>query len=174
MTLTILEHQPAFPDEDLSDTNAAFLEMLLQNQQLVNANHMGAESSHLLYGMAHWAANQSKDVFTDDNIHAGFTHGFTMYEIISTLVAPKTIIANKLSVIAATKGLAQVLRSDKMNDFLSDAYSEFSSRQPKTAEVIANASARYYAGLTHYSIMGAAIERQLELEAREFDKNIVQ
>jgi hypothetical protein len=174
MALTILEHQPAFPEEDLSDSNAAFLEMLLQNQQLVSASHIGAESSHLLYGMAHWAANQSKDAFPDDNIHAGFAHGFTMYEIISTLVAPKITIAQKSSVVAATKGLAQVLRSDKMSDFLSDAYNEFSSLQPVTAEVIANASARHYAGLTHYSIMGAAIERQLELEAREFDKNIVQ
>jgi hypothetical protein len=174
MSLTILEHQPSFPDVDLSDKNAAFLEMFLQNQEFIEASHPSAESTQLLYTMAHWTVSETKDVFDDPSIYAGFTHGFTIYEIISSLVAPKPALAEDASVVAATRGLMTALKSSKRVDFLTDAYDELTSIQPVTSEVIAAASARYHTGLTHYAIMGAAIERQLELEAREYSKNIVQ
>lgn len=174
MNLTILEHQPKFPEVDLSDRNAAFFEMFLQNQELIEASHPSAESTQFLYTMAHWTVSEAKDAFNNPSVYAGFTHGFTIYEIISSLVAPKDELAEKASVVAATLGLKTVLKSEYRGEFLTDAYDEFTSVQPRTAELITSASARYHAGLTHYAIMGAAIERQLEFEAREYDKNIVQ
>jgi hypothetical protein len=174
MSLTILEHQPNFPDVDLSEKNAAFLELFLQNEELVEASHPSAESTQLLYKMAHWTVSETRDAFDDPSIYAGFTHGFTIYEIISSLVAPKPALAEEASVVAATRGLMTVLKSDKRVDFLVGAYDDFTHLQPVTAEIISVAAQRYHAGLTHYAIMGAAIERQLEFEAREYDKNIVQ
>jgi hypothetical protein len=174
MALTILDHQPNFPEEDLTQNNAAFLEMFLQNQELVNATHPQAESTQLLYKMAHWTVQESKDVFEDPNIYASFAHGFTIYEIISSLVAPKPQLAEDASVVAATRGLMTALKSSKRIDFMTDAYDEFTNLQPRTSEIINAASSRFHNGLTYYSIMGAAIERQLEFEAREYDKNIVQ
>lgn len=174
MNLTILEHQPDFPDVDLSEKNAAFFEVFLQNKDIIAASHLSAESTQLLYKMAHWTVSEVKNTFDNPSIYAGFTHGFTVYEIISSIVAPKPALAESASVVAATRGLMTVLKSDKRTDFLVDAYDNFTELQPTTAEIIAAASARYHSGLTHYAIMGAAIERQLEFEAREYDKNIVQ
>jgi hypothetical protein len=174
MALTLLDHQPNFPDEDLSENNAAFFELFLQNQKLIDASHPQAEATQLLYKMAHWTVNESKNVFDDPSIYASFAHGFTIYEIISSLVAPKAQVAEDVSVVAATRGLGAVLRSSKRIDFMTDAYDEFTDLQPRTSEIINTASSRFHNGLTYYSIMGAAIERQLEFEAREYDKNIVQ
>lgn len=174
MNLTILESQPSFPEVDLSENNAAFLEMFLQNQSLVEASHPNAEASQLLYRMAHWAVEQSKDSFNNPDTHASFTQGFTMYEVVSTLVSPTPIVAQEKSIFTATRDLVNALRSRQMDEFLTDAYDEFIQSQPRTTEVIVNAAKRYHAGLTQYALMGAAIERQLELETREYDKNIVQ
>jgi hypothetical protein len=174
MNLTILEAQPSFPEVDLSQNNAAFLEMFLQNKSLVEASHPSAEASQLLYSMAHWAVEQSKDSFNNPDTHASFTHGFTMYEVVSTLVAPTPIVAREQSIFTATRDLVNALRGAQMDELLSDAYSEFIQSQPRTAEIIVAAAKRYHAGLTQYALMGAAVERQLELETREYDKNIVQ
>jgi hypothetical protein len=174
MKLTTLDYQPDFPEVDLTENNAAFLEIFLQNSSLVEASHPRAEQYQLLYRLAHIAVSQSKDSFTQDEHHAGFTQGFTFYEVISSLVAPKPVLIEDVSAIAATRGLNLALRSNKLTDYLTDAYDEFTAQQAVTAEVISTAADRYHPGLTHYALMGAAIERQLELEARDLNQNIVQ
>lgn len=174
MKLTTLDHQPDFPEVDLTDNNAAFLEIFLENQSLVEASHPRAEQYQLLYRMAHIAVSHSKDSFTQDEHHAGFTQGFTLYEVISSLVAPRPVLIEDVSAMAAARSFNLALRSNRFTDYLTDAYDEFTTQQTNTAEVIASAASRYHPGLTHYAIMGAAIERQLELEARDLNKNIVQ
>ena len=174
MELTVLDYQPDFPEVDLTENNAAFLEIFLQNNMLVEASHPQAEQYQLLYRMAHIAVTESKELFNDDSHHAGFTHGFTLYEVISSIVAPKPPQVEPVSVLAVTRGLNIALRSDKLTDYLTDAYDDFTSTQKLTTEVITGAANRYHTGLVHYAIMGAAIERQLELDARKFNQNIVQ
>jgi hypothetical protein len=174
MKLTTLDYQPEFPEVDLTDNNAAFLEVFLQNQSFVEASHPRAEQYQLLYRMAHIAVTHSKDSFTQDEHHAGFTHGFTLYEVISSLVAPKPVPLEDVSAMAATRSFNLALRGNNFTDFLTDAYDDFTHQQTATAEVISNAASRYHPGLTHYAVMGAAIERQLELEARDLNQNIVQ
>jgi hypothetical protein len=174
LALTILEHQPEFPEVDLTDSNAAFFENFLQNNQLVELSHPSAEANQLLFKIAHLAASQAKDSFRDDTHHAGFTHGFTMYEIISSLVAPNPYPIRDTSVIIAARQLVDALHGDALTTYLSDAYEEFRQEQAATAEVIESAAKRFHAGLTYYAVMGAAIERQFELETREYDKKIVQ
>jgi|GEM_PF-1778462 len=174
MKLTTLDYQPEFPEVDLTDNNASFLEVFLQNSTLVEATHPQAEQHQLLYGVAHSLVNDSKERFSEEAHYAGFTHGFTLYEIISSLVSPQPVQIEKATVITATTGLTWALHSSRLDKYLTDAYDEFTHQQVATAEVISNAASRYHPGLTHYAIMGAAIERQLELEARDLNKNIVQ
>lgn len=174
MELTLLNHQPEFPEQDLTQTNAAFFEFFLQNGTLLEASHSGAEQSNLLFNLAHLAATHSKDTFIDDGHHAGFTHGFTLYEIMSSLIAPRTDYFTDVTALAATRSLNIALRTKKQDELFNDARDEFRSVQPIAAEVIGRAAERYYPGIAHYAVMGAAIERQFELEARDFQKSIVQ
>lgn len=175
MELTVLDHQPKFPEQDLTQSNAAFFEFFLQNQALVDASHSGAERSNLLFNLIHLAATQSKDTFIEDSHHAGFTHGFTLYEIMSSLIAPRTDdYFSDITAMAATRSLNVALRTKRQDELFNCARDEFIDTQPVTAEVIGRAAERYYPGIAHYAVMGAAIERQFELEARDFQKSIVQ
>lgn len=175
MAITILDHQPDYPQVDLTSKNAEFFEFFLQNNQLVEQSHPSAESSNKLFLAAHLAASHAKDVFYDPSTHAGFTHGFTLYEIISSLVAPNAPEEENLPVINfATRKLVDALHSDKLDDYLTDAFDEFRALQPITSEVISRASQRFHPGLTHYAVMGAAIERQFEIETKALSKSIVQ
>lgn len=174
MELTVLDHQPDFPEEDLTQTNAAFFDMFLQNQALLEASHPAAEQNSLLFHFAHMTASQAHETFNEDSYHASFTHGFTLYEIMSSLVAPRSPYLSDISVVAATRSLNIALRTKKQDEFFNNARDEFITKQPTTAEVIKIAASRYHPGIAHYAVMGAAIERQLELDARDFEKSIVQ
>ena len=174
MKLTTLDYQPEFPEVDLTDNNAAFLEVFLQNNTIIEAAHPQAEKHQLLYEIAHSLVKDSKDNFNDESHYAGLTHGFTLYEIISSVVSPQPLQLEKPALITAAKGLTWALHSSRFNEYLTDAYDDFTHQQTVTAEVVSNAASRYHPGLTHYAVMGAAIERQLELEARDLNQNIVQ
>lgn len=113
MELTTLNHQPNFPEEDLTETNAMFLEYFLQNKALLETSHSGAEQSNLLFNLAHLTAKQSKDTFSEDSYHAGFTHGFTLYEIMSSLVAPREDYFSDATAFTATRSLNIALRTKK-------------------------------------------------------------
>ena len=57
---------------------------------------------------------------------------------------------------------------------MQDLYEEFVVEQPTTTQVIRAAASQHHAATSHYAIIGAAIGRQLELDAAEFDSNTVQ
>lgn len=170
--LIILEPQLDFPEADLSDSNAAFLELFLQNQQQVEIMHPEVEKSRLLFELAHAAAKQAQANFPQDDHHASFTHGFTLYEIMSSMVAPKIDEVSRTSVHVAAGHFNLALQAHNRTDILTDARDEFMAQQPRTAEVIDLASKRLYPHLSYYAVIGAAIERQLELETRQYDKNL--
>ncbi|MNI72238.1 hypothetical protein D3C73_1281670 [compost metagenome] len=92
----------------------------------------------------------------------------------SSLIAPRTDYFTDVTAMAATRSLNIALRTKKQDELFNDARDEFRSVQPIAAEVIGRAAERYYPGIAHYAVMGAAIERQFELEARDFQKSIVQ
>lgn len=172
--LIVMEPQLDFPEVDLSDKNAAFLELFLQNQQQVELIHPEVEKSRLLFELAHAAAKDSQDIFAQDEHHASFTHGFTLYEIVSSMVAPVVQDVGGASINVATGHFRAAIQSKDQVKFLVDARDDFLDKQPKTAEVIDKASKRIFPHLTYYAVIGAAIERQLELEAREYDQSLVQ
>lgn len=172
MALTILEHQPDFPEVDLTEGNAVFFENFLQNERLVELSHPSAEANQLLFKIAHLAAYQAKDSFRDDTHHAGFVDGFTKFELMASILAPNPYPIADRSVIIASRKLVDVLHSEKLTTYLGDAYDEFRQQQPIAAEVIEIAAKRFHPGLAYYAVMGAGIERQFELETREYDKKI--
>ncbi|HET8883945.1 MAG TPA: hypothetical protein VFM68_00560 [Candidatus Saccharimonadales bacterium] len=174
METPILKHQYDFPEVDLTEENAAFLENFLQNYSLVEASHLDTKQSHLLYNMAHIAAKQSQGVFNNDNYHAEFAHGFTTYEIITSLVTPRPAYTKAPSVIAASRNLADALDGQNLREFLTDTYDEFNTQQPTTVEVVTHATDRYRHGLARHAILGAAVKRQLELDTREYENNLIE
>lgn len=168
MSLTLLEAQPNFPKADISSSAAGFLEFFLQNQQLVEASHPTAEQSRRLYVLVHGAIAASARILDlEHQAHGSLSNGMTNYEVISSLVAPQPPLEAEVIAALATNSLIEKLDSAKFVDFMIDSRDEFVEQQPNTAAVIKLAAQRFYPHAAEYAIMGAAIERRLELDANE-------
>lgn len=166
---TVLEKQGQFPEEDLTDRNAAFLDNFLQDELLVNASHPHSEQQNSIFKMAHRAVAAEPNLLDNANEHASFSQGFTYYEIMSELVSPevKDPLHDHVALVAA-ESLMVVLRGDRQSKYLMDAVEEFSDKQPQAASVIENAARRVHRDAVIYTLMGAAVERRIELETKAF------
>ena len=169
MSITVLEHQPDFPKEDLSNKNADFFELFLQNSDLVELSHPVAEQSRTLYVMAHRAITSAANILDSDHYsHGSLSSGISYYEIISSMVAMHPPLEQEARAAIAAQSL--VSRLDDKSAFINlmvDARDKFTSEQPNAAEVIKSAASRYHKSAEQYAVVGAAVIRDLELQAEE-------
>jgi hypothetical protein len=163
------EPQSNFPREDLTDGNAAILELLLQNDELLLKSHDTAEKAVWLYGYAHPAARQAGQrlVAVEPRLNA-FSHGVAAYEAIAALVqatpVPKT--DEHLSVVkdGAVK-LSVSLGESALLNYMDEASELFKEQMPRTVEVVQASAERLQCDVAGYAIIGAGVARQFELSA---------
>ena len=174
MSIATLEHQPDFPAVDLSENNALFFELLLTSRAQVEQHHRSAEAAELLYKLGHASVRLSADTFANESGYESLQYGLAGYEIIaSIIVTPREPLADIVPHVAA-RSLITTLHKSTAPDFMQDLYDEFTHEQPITTQVIRAAASQHHAATAHYAVIGAAIGRQLDLDAREFDPNTVQ
>lgn len=167
MNIARVELQPNFPRDDITDHNAAMIEFLLQDTNLVERTHELSESNVYLYKIGHEALRRF-GIANDFSLasHLAFSHGAAAYETMATIVRP---IAPRYDYFQTLGQVSSIL--DLVNDggraaaqFI-DARDRFTSEQPNAAETIKSASKLYDIPLPiDYIILGAAIERQLEMD----------
>lgn len=157
--------QPNFPHEDISDSNAAMLELMLADRQTVTDGHQASERISLVFKIGHPAVLSGLARVYDESDRLGaIDHGVATFEAATSLLGqvPEgevfTIGANGL---ALTSGLTD--RS--LGQYVETAYSSFIDDLPRTRTVIASASERYFPHYTDYAVLGAALVRQFELDA---------
>lgn len=165
------QEQHNFPFEDISDDNAAVLEVLVSDWNTVERAHEISESNVFLYKIAHQAL---KNIGNGNDFslagHAAFSHGAAIYETIATYLRHDTQVNhNYFSVIKHTSDLLDLANDGKRaaTEFI-DARDRFKSEQPNVFEVVKSASSMNGLQMPEdYLAIGAAIERQLEIEIIE-------
>lgn len=173
MSILSVEFQPDFPKQDISDTNAELLEILLLNQTFIEKSHSLAEKNQELYGTLHTTAKKHEAQFPVGNPdpHTSFLYGMSLYEVTAGFVRPPSENKNHVLTFARTS-LGTILRSSHAIDSLVDAMYDMREAQPKLARVIITAAGRAYSLKTaEYALMGAAIERDFELTTPFIDTN---
>lgn len=163
------ESQPNFPREDLTDGNAAMLELLLQNEELLLRSHKTAEEAAWLYAYAHPAARQAGQRLSAIEPHLGaFSHGVTAYEAIAALVQaePVSKTGERLSVVRdSVVSLSVGLGESALLNYVDEASEQFKEQMPRTVEVVRSSAERLQLDVAGYAIIGAGVARQFELSA---------
>ncbi|HET6622363.1 MAG TPA: hypothetical protein VFG56_00310 [Candidatus Saccharimonadales bacterium] len=164
--LTGLECQPDFPREDLTETNADLLELMLANFDLVEAGHQQAELISWIYRVGHRSqSSASRRVIDSAAQLESFDYGVRTFETASSLVRATAGEFDELIVNHNGVALAHAFSEDQLRDYIDGARDKFDSEMPKTVDVVREASSRLSISLAGYAIFGAALARQFELDA---------
>ena len=158
--------QPDFPKEDLTDINAAVLELLLSNQGFMDKSHVASEEVSWVFKVGHRVVSRvSGDILNHDSRFDALNHGVSIYEVMSLLLTAVPIRTSETFSVE-TQATAWVKASpEKLIDYQEEAYAAFSQNLPRAKEVVGSATDRFYPHLTSYAILGAAMAHQFELDA---------
>jgi len=161
-----LEAQPDFPRADLTDANAALLELVLANNREVATAHQLAEWAVWLYQLSHPAVQQAGQRVAAIEPHLpAFSHGVSAYEAIAALVQAAPAEADQLAVRANALSLGSGLAEAALFGYVDDASEQFKLVMPRTAKVVQTSAERLQHDVAGYAIIGAAVARQFELDA---------
>ncbi|HEY1085239.1 MAG TPA: hypothetical protein VGE34_00750 [Candidatus Saccharimonadales bacterium] len=160
--ITGIMHQPNFPVEDLSESNAELLELMMANPDLVMRSHAALEQFSYMFVVSHKSINTAVGHAIDDARRlAALDHGVTTFEAITAMVDGHARVSDSIPVHNQALRLVHFDPRDLEKHFdLSCA--EFQEQTPRTAEVIRVSSARFHGHLTDYALLGAALSRKFE------------
>ena len=132
--------------------------------EILKSSHDKAEKARRLYEVGHRVLNAAAVHHLDDPLRlAAFSHGITTYEALSYEVRPKTHPETETDIALCIIGLESRF---SINELMS-AQERFKAEMPLTAHIIEESAARIYSDeVDYYAIAGAAISRQLEVDAR--------
>lgn len=164
MSILTLESQPNFPVEDLTDANAALLELLLANQAILEQAHHTVEEGSLLFRIGHRAilANTGRFIENPKQLEA-ISNGIAKYEVISMTISPDQAMQLHNQAAAMT----YFINPDTTLDYLtlvSDVRDNFSTEMPRTKSVIEESTPRHFLLYQEYVLAGAALARMAEID----------
>jgi hypothetical protein len=165
MGLVFLETQPSYPNEDLSDTNAAMLELLLLNHEAFEKSHETAESQSFLYWLSHRALiAKIHPSLPDKEAHVALDHGIAAFEVISALVSG-TADRPGHSKTDALKFYNREEENTGSVHLLADSTELFDATMQNTRHVVTKSAERSCpSSRIHYAIAGAALAFYNELD----------
>ena len=167
LLLATTEPQPEFPLHDLTRHNADALSLMMANEAILTSLHGPGESSSWAYRVGHPAAVRSSQRIYDGAPVGAVSHGAMVFEALHAAVSA----SSRLDGIAVNKAaiwLTSQATDSELSTAMVDAVDTFRAQMPNTAEVIAESSYRFIGPLTHYAILGAALERDIVITALDF------
>jgi hypothetical protein len=166
MNIVKVEGQHDFPNCDLTRDNAALLELMMQNWDVITSSHESAEGARILFRLGHVSLLKiAKPHLDSKDLLDAFSHGITTYEAMSAMAQP--CVHSEFNTNAALQVITT--QSELENDFtgtLTDACDQFRDELPRASNVIGVSATRFCRQGIDYALAGAAIARQLEVNAR--------
>lgn len=170
--ITGLHAQPLFPSEDLSDTNACMLELMLANASFVESTHLDVEKISWMYRDGHAVVIAGSRRIYDDAPIQAINTGASMFETISAVVASEaTAGVSNFSVNSVAASIAYTKEEAQLLDYTLEAVEQFRTDLPRATGVVLEASRRKHHALRHYALLGAALERQFSIDALEYEES---
>ena len=154
--------QPDFPREDLTDSNADLLELMMANLQIVREHHMIADQLSWSFRLGHNAlVSSASHVFEDKQYLAALSYGITVFEAMAASVGAGIMRSDTQGVIARTHELTQ-FDGREVREYQDGASEDFAIAAPRTAEVVKISALRFHKHLATYALIGAASSWRFE------------
>jgi hypothetical protein len=161
------DFQPDFPERDITDSTAAMLEeLLLTDPVRLEAEHLQAEQFSLLYRLGHQVLDSAARTQLDSDHVAALSTGMGIYEALSPNVRLQRADGlDNPTIMRHIMHMKAVLLSDEYLAKIITAKDEFTDELPRTTHIIGQGAIRFRPSLRDYVVGGAAIARQVELNA---------
>lgn len=158
--------QPEFPLQDLTESNAQLLSVMLANQAIVHGGHEAAERTSWLFKVGHPALRiAAMRLLTEQRQTEVFSHGIAVYESMTALIKQDITQYSDFVVNINASAVAGQLPDEKLRDHIDNAAQRFIHEMPHAAEVVSEVTERFYRGAGRFALFGAASARQFELDA---------
>lgn len=159
------EYQSNFPYEDLNDSNADQLELMLANQALVQNSHQASETYSKIYRIGHpTIVTSMKRIYDNSQQLAAVDHGVAAFEAAALTIAHAPEEENSIITHTNAASLLRTLSDYEFRDYTLEAVERFQAETPRLKEVIETSSRRFHGPLTHYAVLGAAMARRFEID----------
>ena len=157
-----------FPRQDLSESNAQLLSLMLANKAIVQQGHNTAEKISFVYRVGHAAIKVvAHDILSEPRFIRAFDHGVRTYETIAWLTSSAPERCDMFSINRQAHQLVSGLTPDELSAHIDAAYENLVADLPRTAAVITESAERFYPAIPHYAVYGASLARQFELDSVE-------
>lgn len=166
--ITGISSQTNFPFEDLDENNAAILELMISNIDIVNQSHKLADSISLAFRIGHMAIlSATQKNFDKERAMKAIDHGVASFESISAIIGAAPTNKDTLS-INRQATLLLMLKGLDLENYLDENLEGFRREMPLTTEVVSTSAARFYGHMTEYAVLGAALSRKFDIDSSDF------
>ena len=167
LILDLIEAQPEFPVEDLTEHNEAYLSLIIANRDLLSRGHMLAKEEYPVLARAHQPLLEaSKSMFDNEDTLRAINFGITAFEAITFFVGGDEPDADPDNLEKNTAALTTARHASRVERYFHKAHAELVHDMPRTTRVVAESSARYHGSSINAAVFGAAITRRFELDNR--------
>ncbi|MEO7904262.1 MAG: hypothetical protein ABIR91_00545 [Candidatus Saccharimonadales bacterium] len=192
--MSILERQTNFPEVDLTDRNIVVMREILRHPQILHIarpeNTNGRLDDQLLrysFDSAVSKTVQSHDAFEQvasilrthgtkqDTVEwLDFTHGYTLDELIISLVAREDFLLSDPPATVAIESIRQTITNSSLDRFRAEAIEQFQDEQPRVSQLVIETAENQRRQSIPSALLGAAVKRQIELHGRSYTQSLVQ
>jgi hypothetical protein len=163
--ITGIYPQPNFPHEDLVESNAELLSLLLSNNQILQDSHSRSEDAEGLYKILHpRLKNNVANILAEPHQLNALSEGLVAYEAIAAMVVKQIDVNNTILLAAKYGPSVSYANPDSLQEILGASYRVFCSNMQNTKEVIQQVTSRKYQEMGEYAIRGAALMYAIETD----------
>lgn len=166
-----LEPQHDFPLSDLSDHNAATLELLLADPVIRDTCHQTAERNSSLYKLSHRVLRELMPTLPGFNTQdvEYFNQGVIQYEAAASLINPAQSGQKDYLNTSDTAGyVLYLLHNNDQFNYFDRAHTQLLNDQEKFSEILTSITVHSdHSGrrAVESTLFGAAVQRQIEIDA---------
>lgn len=158
-----IESQQTFPLSDLTEDNAAILEMILGNNEILRESHAISEKSTILYAQSHFCVNSIAKRLDTQTASDGANFGAMIYEVAASFVNPSAMYYDKLAIVHGVHRLTLSEKNNDTLDILVDARDRLLEECPNLSQLVTEVTGRKSPRLANAALAGAGLMRDSEL-----------
>ena len=131
--ITGISPQPNFPHEDLTDTNADLLELMIANHDIRVSSHAAVEQLSWMFRIGHPTILFSAGhIYDEDERLAAINHGVVSFEAITAMVGGNAAVSDMIPTNREASRLLH-LETTGLSNYFDEAVDELQAKTPRTA-----------------------------------------
>ncbi len=161
--LELLDEQPGFPNEDLSEDNAKYLGLILSKVSILAKSHKLAETAYPIFIGTHRPLYiAAEHLYDDPDALRAVNFGIVAFEAAMLLVDSDVPTPVPECLESNVNGIVNPANRNGVDDYFQQSHAELVEKMPQTAAVIAEGAASRHGERFPLAILGGAVAWRFE------------